>query len=39
MEPRVFLLQALIVFIITTVLALYPIYKIGKLKPVVAMRK
>lgn len=39
MEPRVFLLQALIVFIITTVLALYPIYKIGKLKTVEAMRR
>ena len=33
-----FLEQALIVFVITTVLALYPMYKILRLKPVKAMR-
>lgn len=38
-EPRVFVLQAVIVFIITSVLALYPIWKIRRLKPVEAMRR
>jgi putative ABC transport system permease protein len=38
-EPRVFVLQAVIVFIITSVLALYPIWKIHRLKPVEAMRR
>jgi ABC-type lipoprotein release transport system permease subunit len=38
-EPRVFVLQAVIVFIITSVLAIYPIWKIHRLKPVEAMRR
>ncbi len=37
-EPFVFLSQAVVVFVITTILALYPFWKIGRLKPVEAMR-
>lgn len=37
-NPQIFLAQAITVFIITAVLALYPLYKIGKLEPVEAMR-
>jgi len=37
-EPRVFIVQAVIVFLLTTVLAIYPLFKIGKLHPVEAMR-
>ena len=37
-EAHIFLIQALLVFIITAILALYPIFKIRKLKPVQAMR-
>ncbi len=36
---NIFFLQALIIFIVTTILALYPFYKIQFLKPVEAMRK
>lgn len=36
--PEIFYNQAIIVFIIVTLLALYPILKISKLKPVEAMR-
>lgn len=37
-EPNVFLVQALVVFLITAVLALYPLLKILHLQPVEAMR-
>ena len=37
-EAHIFLIQALLVFILTAILALYPIFKIRKLKPVQAMR-
>lgn len=37
-EPEIFWIQALVVFILTSVLALYPIVKIRKLEPVEAMR-
>lgn len=37
-EPGVFLVQAFVVFIITSVLALYPLLKIMRLRPVEAMR-
>ncbi|MCB9283217.1 MAG: ABC transporter permease [Lewinellaceae bacterium] len=37
-EPAVFTAQALVVFIITAVLAFYPLLKITRLKPVEAMR-
>lgn len=37
-EPEVFLLQAVVVFILTAILALYPMLKIRRLKPVDAMR-
>lgn len=37
-EAHIFLLQALLVFIITAILALYPIFKIRKLQVVQAMR-
>jgi ABC-type lipoprotein release transport system permease subunit len=37
-EPGVFLVQALVVFIITAVLAFYPLLKIMRLQPVEAMR-
>lgn len=36
--PEIFYNQAIIVFVIVTLLALYPIFKISKLKPVEAMR-
>ena len=36
--PGIFLSQALVVFIMITILAIYPMYKIHKLKPVEAMR-
>ena len=35
---NIFLTQALIIFIITSLMAIYPLWKIGKLKPVEAMR-
>lgn len=38
-ETWIFLLQAIIVLIITSVLALYPLFKIRNLKPVEAMRE
>jgi putative ABC transport system permease protein len=38
LDPRHFLLQAIIVLIVTAVLALYPLIKIKRLKPVEAMR-
>ena len=38
LEFDIFLNQALIVFVITTIIALYPILKIKRLKPVEAMR-
>ena len=38
MEPQVFVTQAIIVFIITAVLAIFPLVKIRKLKLVEAMR-
>lgn len=37
-EPQIFLTQALYVFIVTAVLAVYPIVKIRRLQPVAAMR-
>ena len=37
-EAHIFLLQALLVFIITAILALYPLVKVRRLKPVEAMR-
>jgi|AntRauTorckE5430_2_1112549.scaffolds.fasta_scaffold10169_2 ABC-type lipoprotein release transport system permease subunit len=37
-DMQIFLMQALYVFILTAVLALYPIFKIRKLQPVQAMR-
>jgi ABC-type lipoprotein release transport system permease subunit len=37
-EPEIFLMQALYVFIITALIALYPMWKIWKLEPVKAMR-
>ena len=37
-EPGVFWVQALVVFLITSVLAFYPLLKIMRLKPVEAMR-
>ncbi len=36
--PEIFLTQALLVFIITGILAIYPLFKIGRLKLVEAMR-
>jgi ABC-type lipoprotein release transport system permease subunit len=38
MKARIFLIQALVVFLITAILALFPFYKIFKLVPVKAMR-
>jgi len=38
-EPRIFLNQALIVFLLTTILAGYAVYKIFRIKPIEAMRK
>jgi ABC-type lipoprotein release transport system permease subunit len=37
-DPWVFIIQAVIVFLLTTVLAIYPLFKIGNLQPVEAMR-
>jgi len=37
-EFQIFLSQAFIIFIVTSVLAIYPLWKIGRLKPVEAMR-
>ena len=37
-EFKIFFEQAMIMFIITTILALYPLWKILLLKPVEAMR-
>ncbi len=37
-DPQIFLTQALYVFILTAVLALYPILKVRRLQPVQAMR-
>jgi ABC-type antimicrobial peptide transport system permease subunit len=36
--PGIFISQALVVLIMITILAIYPMYKIHKLKPVEAMR-
>ena len=38
-EPSIFVLQAVLVFFITTVLALYPWFKIRGLQPISAMRE
>jgi len=35
---NIFLSQALTIFVITSIMAIYPLWKIGKLKPVEAMR-
>ena len=37
-EFEIFFTQAFIIFIITSILAIYPLWKIGRLKPVEAMR-
>lgn len=37
-EFNIFFTQAMIIFVVTTVLAIYPLWKIGRLKPVEAMR-
>ena len=37
-DPMIFLNQALVIFIFTTVLAFFPLWKITRLKPVEAMR-
>ena len=37
-EFQIFLTQAIIILIVTTILAIYPLWKIGRLKPVEAMR-
>lgn len=37
-EFNIFFTQALVIFIITSILAIYPLWKIGRLKPVEAMR-
>lgn len=37
-EFQIFLTQAFIIFIVTSILAIYPLWKIGRLKPVEAMR-
>ncbi len=37
-EPHVFVTQAIIVFILTAILAIYPLFKIQRMKPVEAMR-
>jgi len=36
--PHIFLTQAIVVFVVTSLLALYPLLKIRKLQPVEAMR-
>lgn len=38
LQPGIFIAQALVVFVITSVLALYPAWKIRNLKPMEAMR-
>lgn len=38
-EPSIFFLQAFIVFIVTTILAIYPLVTISKLHPIEAMRQ
>ncbi len=38
-EPSIFFLQAFIVFIVTTILAAYPLVTISKLRPIEAMRQ
>lgn len=38
-EPSIFFLQASIVFIVTTILAVYPLVTISKLRPIEAMRQ
>ncbi len=38
MEPSIFLNQAVVIFLMITVLSVYPIFKLAKLKPVDAMR-
>ncbi|MEL6924835.1 MAG: FtsX-like permease family protein, partial [Bacteroidota bacterium] len=38
LDPQIFINQAIIVFIITSILAIYPFFKIMKLQPVQAMR-
>lgn len=37
-EPTVFVTQAIVVLVVTSILAAYPLYKINKLQPVEAMR-
>jgi len=37
-EFSIFFNQALVIFIVTSILAIYPLWKIGRLKPVEAMR-
>lgn len=37
-EPGIFLTQAIVVFLLTSILALYPFFKIRRLEPVEAMR-
>lgn len=37
-KPEIFLTQALVVFIITALLAVYPVFKIRRMRPVEAMR-
>lgn len=37
-DPQVFIIQAVVVFILTALLAIYPLFKIGRLQPVEAMR-
>ncbi|WP_367391396.1 ABC transporter permease [Lewinella sp. LCG006] len=39
LDPAIFLWQAVIVFSITTILALYPWWKISQLQPIAAMRE
>ncbi len=38
LDPTIFTSQAVIVFLITTLMAIYPLYKIWKLDPIKAMR-
>ena len=38
-ELNIFFTQALVIFLVTSILALYPLFKIMKLKPVEAMRQ
>jgi ABC-type lipoprotein release transport system permease subunit len=39
LDPAIFLWQAVIVFVITSILALYPWWKISQLQPIAAMRE